>query len=250
MPYADNNGVRIHFQLEGEGQPLVLQHGFTDSLETWYELDYVDALKREHQLILVDARGHGASDKPHDTSAYSNEARATDVASVLRALAIPRADYMGYSMGGCIAYSLAQYVPECVHRLIIGGNGAQGRSRIGDRLLAGLRAGGAEGIPALWGAPLPPTLMARLRKNDVEALMASRVDALGFSDVLPTMTMPCLLYVGDANSEYPLVRQTVAEMPNATFFTLPGLGHAEAYLRSDLVLPRVLDFLKSTRAAD
>jgi len=144
MPYADNNGVRIHFQLEGEGQPLVLQHGFTDSLETWYELDYVDALKREHQLILVDARGHGASDKPHDTSAYSNEARATDVASVLRALAIPRADYMGYSMGGCIAYSLAQYVPECVHRLIIGGNGAQGRSRIGDRLLAGLRAGGAE----------------------------------------------------------------------------------------------------------
>ena len=45
MPYAENNGVRIHYQLEGGGQPLVLQHGFTDSLETWYELGYVDALK-------------------------------------------------------------------------------------------------------------------------------------------------------------------------------------------------------------
>lgn len=39
MPYSVNQGVRIHYQIEGEGQPLVLQHGFTDSLETWYDLD-------------------------------------------------------------------------------------------------------------------------------------------------------------------------------------------------------------------
>jgi alpha-beta hydrolase superfamily lysophospholipase len=58
---------------------LVLQHGFTDSLDTWYDLGYVDALKREHKLVLIDARGHGASDKPHQTSAYTNEARANDV---------------------------------------------------------------------------------------------------------------------------------------------------------------------------
>jgi pimeloyl-ACP methyl ester carboxylesterase len=45
MPYAVNEGVRIHYQIEGEGEPLVLQHGFTDSLETWYELGYVEALK-------------------------------------------------------------------------------------------------------------------------------------------------------------------------------------------------------------
>jgi pimeloyl-ACP methyl ester carboxylesterase len=246
MPYADNDGIRIHYEVEGEGSPLVLQHGFTDSLETWYELGYVDALKPGRQLILVDARGHGASDKPRHTSAYTNEARAMDVVSVLRAVAIPRADYMGYSMGGWIAYALAQYAPEWVHRLIIGGCGAEGRSRIGDSLLSALRAGGADGIPAHWGAPLSSALVARLRMNDVEALMAARVDALGFSDVLPTMTMPCLLYVGAADSEYALVQETIAEMTNATFFALPGLGHAEAYLRSDLVLPQVIDFLKST----
>jgi alpha/beta hydrolase fold len=76
MPYTDNHGVRIHYQVEGSGPPLILQHGFTDSLETWYELGYVGALSRERQLILVDARGHGASDKPHHTAAYTNEARA------------------------------------------------------------------------------------------------------------------------------------------------------------------------------
>jgi len=47
-----------------------------------------------------------------------------------------------------------------------------------------------------------------------------------------------------------LVEETVAKMPNATFFMLPGLGHAEAFLRSDLVLPRVLEFLNSTSLVD
>jgi len=61
MPYAHNEGVRIHYQTEGAGPPLILQHGFTDSLESWYELRYVEALQNAYRLILVDARGHGAS---------------------------------------------------------------------------------------------------------------------------------------------------------------------------------------------
>jgi len=49
MPYADNNGVRIHYQVEGDGPPLVLQHGFTSSLRRWYLYGYVDALKADYQ---------------------------------------------------------------------------------------------------------------------------------------------------------------------------------------------------------
>ena len=45
MPYADNNGVRIYYQVEGDGSPLVLQHGFTQSMRRWYLHGYVDALK-------------------------------------------------------------------------------------------------------------------------------------------------------------------------------------------------------------
>jgi len=44
MPYVHNGGVRIHYRVEGDGPPLVMQHGYTDSMETWYELGYVDAL--------------------------------------------------------------------------------------------------------------------------------------------------------------------------------------------------------------
>jgi len=70
MPYVDNNGIRIHYQVEGEGPPLVLQHGFTSSMRRWYLHGYVDAMKSAYQLVLVDARGHGQSDKPHDPAAY------------------------------------------------------------------------------------------------------------------------------------------------------------------------------------
>ena len=71
MPYADNDGIRIHYQVEGEGPPLVLQHGFSESVVDWYEVGYVDALRSDYRLILIDARGHGASDKPHDTDSYA-----------------------------------------------------------------------------------------------------------------------------------------------------------------------------------
>jgi pimeloyl-ACP methyl ester carboxylesterase len=66
MPYVDNDGVRIHYEVEGHGPSLVLQHGFTHSLRRWYLHGYVDALRNDYELVLIDARGHGKSDKPLD----------------------------------------------------------------------------------------------------------------------------------------------------------------------------------------
>jgi pimeloyl-ACP methyl ester carboxylesterase len=77
MPYADSQGVRIHYQTVGTGPPIVLQHGFSESIEDWFDCGYVDALKLDYRLILVDARGHGGSDKPHDPRACSKTGSAT-----------------------------------------------------------------------------------------------------------------------------------------------------------------------------
>ena len=66
-----NEGVRIHYELEGDGPALVLHHGFSGSLRHWYMNGYVEALRRTYRLILVDARGHGESDKPHDPASYA-----------------------------------------------------------------------------------------------------------------------------------------------------------------------------------
>lgn len=79
MPHAWNDKVRIHYEVEGSGPPLVLQHGITQTLDAWRRAGYVDALKSRYRLILVDARGHGASDKPHDPTAYRLASRAGDI---------------------------------------------------------------------------------------------------------------------------------------------------------------------------
>ena len=58
MPYASNQGVRIYYEVEGDGPPLVLQHGSACSSAEWREMGYSDVLRWDYQLILIDARGH------------------------------------------------------------------------------------------------------------------------------------------------------------------------------------------------
>ena len=121
MPYADNDGTQIHYHVEGNGPPLVLHHGFTSSLKNWYAYGYVEPLKADYQLILIDARGHGESDKPHDPAHYDLRLRVNDVVSVLDDLGVDKAHYLGYSMGGRIGFGIAIHAPERLNSLIIGG---------------------------------------------------------------------------------------------------------------------------------
>jgi pimeloyl-ACP methyl ester carboxylesterase len=250
LPYADNQGVRIHYRVEGEGPPLVLQHGFTDSLQTWYELGYVDALKPDFQMILVDARGHGRSDKPHEPVAYERERAVADITTVLDDLEVSRAHFFGYSMGARIGFAIARNAPERFHCLILGGGSPYARSSGSDPMVEALRQG-AEAIPSIWGVPLPSGLRARLMENDTDALIACRTRGFqspGFVEFLPTLRMPCLLFAGEDDPVYAENKECVRSMPNATFFSLPGLGHPHAFLRSDLVLPHVTQFSRAVNA--
>ena len=78
MPYVTNEDIRIHYEMDGNGPPLVLQHGFTGKVKSWELAGYVDALKLRYRLIRVDARGHGDSGKPHDPAAYTLSAHTSD----------------------------------------------------------------------------------------------------------------------------------------------------------------------------
>ncbi len=251
MPYANDSGVRIHYQVEGEGPVLVLQHGFGDSVESWYELGYVDALKRHYRLILMDARGHGASDKPHDPEAYALHRRVGDIVAVLDTLGTRHVSFWGYSMGAWIGFGIAKYAPERFQAMILGGSHPYARSM--EELRQLIRSGIAQGREAFitgleefFGpGSLTPADKARHQRADLEALLALAQDRPPIEDVLPTMTRPCLLYVGEADAIFANVKQCAAQIPNVTFISLPGLNHAEAFSRSDLVLPGVHKFLTS-----
>jgi pimeloyl-ACP methyl ester carboxylesterase len=249
MPYADNGTVRIHYQVEGEGPLLVLQHGFTESLVDWYESGYVEALRRDYRLILIDARGHGASDKPHDPDAYVLNRRVEDVVAVLDALDIAKALFWGYSMGGWIGFGIAKYAKQRVRALVIGGQHPYARSMEALRQMVrtGIAQGSGEFVASMeeMFGPESAARKGRLLSMDLEALLALAQDRPSLEDILPTMPMPCCLYAGEIDPIYPEVEACSRHIPRVTFFSLPGLSHCEAYARSELVLPRVTGFLKA-----
>ena len=249
MSYANNGGVRIHFEVEGEGPALVLQHGFTESVQDWYEAGYVEALKSDYRLILIDARGHGASDKPHDPDAYALNRRVADVVAVLDALKIAKALFWGYSMGGWIGFGTAKYSQERFRALVIGGQHPYARSMgaLREMVQKGIAQGSGAfvaGMEEMFG-PESTERKKRLLSADLEAYLALAQDRPGLDDILPTMLMPCCLYAGEIDPLYPEVEACSRHIPQVTFFSLPGLSHCDAYTRSELVLPRVTGFLEA-----
>jgi pimeloyl-ACP methyl ester carboxylesterase len=163
-------GVGIHYEVEGRGSPLVLQHGFSDSVVSWYEYGWVDALARHHQLVLIDARGHGESDKAHDASEYAASAMSLDVVAVLDDLKIERSAFFGYSMGGLIGLALACYAPARFMALGIGGAGPDlaSSSFFPSEVVEGfvpMLEQGPAGMLTVWQAQgeLSPGLTHRLR---------------------------------------------------------------------------------------
>ena len=247
MPYADNQGIRIHYQTEGEGPPLVLQHWSLATMDSWYDYGYVSALKNDYRLIRLDARGHGASDKPHTPEAYELKKRVEDIVAVLDDLGIAQADFFGYSMGGWIGFGVARYAPERFRSLTIGGQHPYAQNMDGLRQL--VRYGvenGPEAFVAMWEenfGTLSSETRERMLAYDYEALLAVAQDRESLEAVLPTMRMPCLLYVGEMDEIHPLAKECARQIANATFVTLPGLDHGEAIRRSDEVLPHVKRFL-------
>jgi pimeloyl-ACP methyl ester carboxylesterase len=93
----------------------------------------------------------------------------------------------------------------------------------------------------------PPELKPRVLANDLQALAAAAQERPALEDVLPTMAMPCLLLVGEADAQYPAVQECAKHMAHATLISLPGLNHAAGFMRSDLVLPHVTKFLATVR---
>jgi pimeloyl-ACP methyl ester carboxylesterase len=240
MPFAQNRGVRIHYETAGTGPALVLHHGTMGSGPDWEDIGYVDALKDRHRLILIDARGHGQSDKPHDPAAYDLSLRAADVVAVLDDLGMPRASFFGYSMGGWIGFGLARYFPQRIDAFIIGGAHpyAENTQAIRDRMPTDQAAYIAI-AEQTYGALLTPARRARLLANDLVALRALSRDRDDMADVLPTMTMPSLVFCGELDPRLAQARQAACEMPNATFLGLPGCDHVGTTRRTEIIIPRI-----------
>ena len=245
MPYVENAGVRIHYQVEGKGAPLVLQHGFTSSIETVRTLGYPGYLEESYQVILIDARGHGSSDKLHTPDAYGLEKSVGDVLTVLDELDIKKVHFFGYSMGGVIGFAMAKYAAERLLSLILGGAHPYADDFDSFHKIDGKdREAFVGALETLIGERMAPELVPLLLENDLKALAASARPRPSMEAVLSNIKMPCLLFAGTADSRHQLVKACAKHISNCRFVSFPGLGHIDCYLRVDLVIPHFRGFLE------
>jgi pimeloyl-ACP methyl ester carboxylesterase len=254
LPFVDNDGVNIYYEIEGEGDPLVLQHGLTLNLEDFRRCGYTEKLRQKYLLILIEARGHGRSDKPHESDAYMLMNYVNDTVAVLNDLGVERSHFLGYSMGGSIGLGIGIYSPERFRSLIIGGWGMLERDSedfdVFIRMFIDAYEKGMEAMVSIMergDRALPPEMREDILRNDPEALIAtmSVKEDVGFKNRLPLLDLSCLFYVGERDYNYKRSKQTAEIIPGARFVSLPGLDHMGGFEHSEVVLPHVLNFLAS-----
>lgn len=114
--YADVNGLKLYYEVHGAGKPIVLLHGsYMNIPMNWSQ--FIPPLARDRRVIVAEMQGHGRTrDIPRE---LSYEGMADDVSGLLKHLEIDRADVLGYSMGGGVAFQVAVRHPEQVRRLVV-----------------------------------------------------------------------------------------------------------------------------------
>jgi pimeloyl-ACP methyl ester carboxylesterase len=256
MPYVNHQGVAIYYEVYGQGPPLMLQHGGFSDMSVWKDFGYVEHLQEQYMVILMDARGHGQSEKLYEPTQYVYPLMAADVIAVLDHLKVDKVHFWGWSMGGYTAFALAKHYPARLRSLIIGGAGPYNDSDPNEpgEFVELLHRGVDEGIEVIvegirtWnGGTLVPQAEARLRRMDPRAHLACHqafAAVPSLISVLPKMTMPCLVYIGEYDGPE-LVREYVQQMPNASLLILPGRRHGDTALAVDVLVPSVLEFLAS-----
>src|ERR1700689_4514794 len=125
MPSFHNGAVEIAYLDEGEGEPILLVHGFASSKNVnWVYPTWVSELKKNgRRVIAFDNRGHGESGKLYDAAAYEIGTMAGDISALMDHLNIERADVMGYSLGSRMTAVLALRAPQRLRSAILGGIG-------------------------------------------------------------------------------------------------------------------------------
>jgi pimeloyl-ACP methyl ester carboxylesterase len=197
--YADVNGVHLYYEIRGTGEPLVLLHGGLGAIEMFGP--NLPILAKNHQVIAVDLQGHGRTadvDRP-----FHVETMADDIAALLEHLQISRADVMGYSLGGGVAFQVAARHPNVVRRLVLVSTPLR-RNAFYPEMLNAQQQVGASAAEQMKGTPMWDLYMSLApRKQDFPRLL----DKLGtfmatdydFTSDVAKITAPTLVVAGDAD---------------------------------------------------
>ncbi|MCA9844511.1 MAG: 2-succinyl-6-hydroxy-2,4-cyclohexadiene-1-carboxylate synthase [Dehalococcoidia bacterium] len=241
-------GFHLNVESSGAGEPLVLLHGFTGSARSWGPL--IGTLAASRQVLAVDMVGHGCSYAPPDLQHYQMEQVTADIIAVLQSMGIRKADWLGYSMGGRTALSLAVAHPDAVGRLVLIGAspGLADPGERADRIAADdaladrIQSAGVPAFVDYWESIPLFASQARLPEAQRAAIRRGRLanSPLGLANSLRGMgtgvqpfvdagrvTMPVLALAGELDRKFVAIGQEMtSQMACARFELMVGAGHA------------------------
>jgi pimeloyl-ACP methyl ester carboxylesterase len=254
--YAPVNGLKMYYEVHGSGDPVVLLHGaFMTITNNW--TGWIDELSKTRKVIAVEMQGHGrTADIQRD---FSDENLADDVAALLDYLKIPRADIIGYSMGGAVAMQCAIRHPDKVRKVVVISSvfRRDGMVKEGRDAIPKLTADAFKGSPIETEykklSPTPDDFPNFVKRMLATASKGHDLDA----DKLKATTAPMFFIHGDADG---IRLEHVAEMyrlkggeihgdmkPRSAsrLAILPNTTHVTLMQRMAVIVPMVNDFLEA-----
>ncbi len=266
-------GALVNVEQFGEGLAVVVLHGFTGHTETWRS--FIGVARSGYTLIAVDLPGHGASDSPDDPELYDMERHVQALTEIIDGLGLRRVAWLGYSLGGRIALSVAIAHPERTSALVLESASPglasleERRVRVReDEMLADwIEEVGIDRFVVYWESlplwdsqtRLPAEAREKLRcqrlRNDPRGL-ANSLRGVGtgaqpaLHDRLHRLSAPTLIVAGDDDTRFSAIaREMDLALAHSQLQILPGTGHAAHLEQPDQFNRTVMDFLKTALAA-
>ncbi|MCM4154294.1 alpha/beta hydrolase [Arenibacter sp. N53] len=225
--FIETNGVKIYYEIHGEGEPLVLLHGNTGTLDSWNP--WMKELAPSYKVITVDLRGHGQSTYPANDATHKQYA--LDVYGLLDALSIDEFRAIGFSTGGMTLIHMATMQPDRLMSLVLIGATSYFPAAIRDEM----RSFGYENV-----SEKDPGWIEHLKnvqpggEEQIKGVLnnfarwADSYDDMNFTPAyLSTISCPTLIIHGDSDSLFPVqIPLTMYEsIPDSHLWIIPNHGH-------------------------
>ncbi|MHA1350782.1 MAG: alpha/beta fold hydrolase [Promethearchaeota archaeon] len=273
--YADVNGVRLCYEVFGDGYPLFLIHGFGAKKENW--IAQIPDLSKHYKVIRLDNRGAGKSDRPDRK--YTMEVFADDVNGLMVHLGIEKANIAGWSLGGMIVQNFVLKYPERVNKIILintnyGFPDENGPLVYKNMRLSGLKMAEEDPVKAWWSGTRSSYYIKFRKQLEAEPskkwyglwsaedlIEMSTIDPPTIKDInmqaealkthdtferLDTIKNPTLILTASHDRLIPKssMEQIHEKIPNSKLVVIDKAGHSSPLSKAPEVNQTIIDFLK------
>jgi len=238
--FTSFDGIKIYYEVTGNGRPVLLVHGFIVDGESWKKTFLYDGLLRAgFKVIVLDMRGNGKSDKPHDPEAYAKDAEAKDIIGLMQMLGIDQYNVVGYSRGAIITARLL-VLDKRISKAVMGGMGVDFTNPEWPKRIMFYKALNGEPVKEL------ETMVQRIKDSglDQRALACMQKEQPSTSkEEFATVKQPVLVVCGDKDEDNGSSLALVKLIPKGIHATVPG-DHGSAS-RSKEFSEKVIAFLSN-----